>query len=62
VPLVQGEIAQPAFSSDGKWISYLQADGDGFSLSMVPSAGGTPIRVGEAGNDLDSLSRPVWAP
>jgi TolB protein len=62
VALVQGRIAQPAFSPDGKWISYLQADGDGFSLYMVPSLGGTPVHISEAGNDVDALSRPVWSP
>jgi LCP family protein required for cell wall assembly len=60
--VAQGQIAQPAFSPDGRWISYLQADGDGFSLYMVPATGGTPTRIGEAGVDIDSLSRPTWAP
>jgi TolB protein len=58
--LAQGQIAQPAFSPDGRWVSYLQADGDGFSLYMVPAGDGTPERIGEAGSDIDSLSRPVW--
>jgi LCP family protein required for cell wall assembly len=60
--LVQGQIAQPAFTPDGRWVSYLQVDGDGFSLFLVPAMGGTPMKIDEAGSDIDSLSRPVWAP
>lgn len=58
--LAQGQIAQPAFTPDGRWISYVQADGDGFSLFLVSVNGGTPVRIDEAGSDIDSLSRPMW--
>lgn len=58
--LAQGQVAQPAFTPDGSWISYLQAEGDNFILYMVPSKGGTPQRIAEAGSNLDALAHPIW--
>lgn len=60
--LASGEVAQPALTPDGRWVSFLRANGDGFSLEMVPVTGGTPVRINEVGSNMDSLSRPVWAP
>jgi LCP family protein required for cell wall assembly len=55
-----GEVAQPAFTPDGRWISYLQADGDGFSIYLEPVNGGPAIKLDEAGTGVDAISRPVW--
>jgi Tol biopolymer transport system component len=58
----RGEVAQPAFTPDGRWISYLKADNSGFSLYLAPVNGGRPIKVGQAGSNVDARTRPVWAP
>ncbi len=58
--LAGGEVAQPAIAPGKKWVSYLQADGDDFVLEMVPITGGSPVRIDEAGPNLDAISRPVW--
>jgi Tol biopolymer transport system component len=58
--VARGKIAQPAFTPDGRWVSYLQADGSGFSLYLVPVRGGQAFKVAAAGSGLDATSRPVW--
>jgi polyisoprenyl-teichoic acid--peptidoglycan teichoic acid transferase len=58
--LATGQIAEPAFTPDGKWVSFIQADGSGFSLYLERSTGGTHFHVAAAGSDIDSTSRPVW--
>lgn len=60
--VAQGRVAQPAFTPDARWVSYLQADGEGFSLDAVPSSGGAATRIDAVGSDMDSLSRPMWIP
>lgn len=60
--LATGKVAQPSFSPDGKWVSYLRADGDGFSLWIVSASGGQAFKLSQAGTGLDSLSRPIWFP
>jgi len=60
--ILSGEIAQPAFSPDGRWISYLQAEGDGFSIFMKPLRGGPPQKLDQAGTGVDAISRPIWVP
>lgn len=60
VALASGKVAQPAFSPDGRWVSYLQASGNGFALYVVSVKGGTPVQITQAGSNLDALSRPVW--
>ena len=62
VAIAGGEVGQPAFSPDGRWVSFLRANGDQFSLYIVPSRGGPAVKIGEAGDNLDATSRPVWAP
>ncbi|MGH2442572.1 MAG: LCP family protein, partial [Chloroflexota bacterium] len=60
VVVARGEVAQPAFTPHGKWISYLQVDGNGFSLYLVSTQGGRAARLSSVGSQFDSLSRPVW--
>jgi LCP family protein required for cell wall assembly len=55
-----GRVAQPSFSPDGKWVSYLKSDGSGFSLYMERASGGPSIRISEAGSSIDSTTRPIW--
>jgi LCP family protein required for cell wall assembly len=56
----QGQVAQPAFSPDGKWVSYLKSDGSGFELYLAKTSGGPGIRISEAGSSIDSTTRPIW--
>lgn len=58
--LASGEVAQPAFTPDGRWVSFLRQSGSGFSLYMVPSSGGPIRRISQVGSNLDATSRPVW--
>jgi Tol biopolymer transport system component len=60
--IASGEVAQPALTPDGRWIAFLQADGDGFSLYVERSSGGPAVKLGEAGTGVDALSRPIWVP
>jgi LCP family protein required for cell wall assembly len=60
--IASGEIAQPTFTPNGRWISYLQADGNGFDIYLMPAQGGPSMRLGEAGTGVDATSRPVWIP
>lgn len=58
--LASGEVAQPAFTPDGKWVSYVAAVGsDDFSLYLVRQGGGRAIRL-DTGAAVDAISRPVW--
>jgi len=45
---------QPAWSPDGRWIAYARSNGRG--LWVVPSTGGTPRQLVDAG------ANPVWSP
>jgi Tol biopolymer transport system component len=58
--IASGEIAQPAFTPDGRWISYLQADGDGFSIYLERSTGSASVKLDGPGNGVDAVSRPIW--
>ncbi|MBV9282233.1 MAG: LCP family protein [Chloroflexi bacterium] len=58
--IARGRVAQPAFTPDGKWISYLLADGDGFSLYLAPAGGGPSLKVGEVAGAIDARWHPVW--
>jgi len=62
VALAAGHLAQPAFTPDGRWVSYLQADGDSFDFVMVPAAGGAPQTIDSVPSSIDPRSRPVWIP
>lgn len=61
IVIAQGRVAQPAFSVDGKWVSYLRADGDHFRLYVTPATGGPSVAL-DTGGDLDARWRPVWIP
>lgn len=60
--IATGRIAQPAFTPDGRWVSYLLADGDGFSIHLERAGGGPSLTLRQAGTGVDALSRPIWAP
>lgn len=60
--LASGELAQPAFTPDGHWISYLRAEGNGFAIYLVPATGGPSVKLKQAGDNVDAISRPVWTP
>jgi LCP family protein required for cell wall assembly len=60
VVLASGRVAQPAFAPGGRWVSFLQAQGDAFSLYLAPAAGGPATEISAAGSGLDATSRPVW--
>ncbi len=55
-PMAFARGRMPAFSPDGELIAYTGHDGD---LWVVPSSGGTPIRLASADDELDG---PVWSP
>lgn len=58
--LDSGKVAQPSFSPDGRWVSYLKYTGSAFQLFVVRSTGGAPRLVPTAGSGIDATVRPVW--
>ena len=60
IALARGAVAQPAFTTDGKWVSYLQPEGDAFALYVVRATGGPSYRVSSLSNQFDARWRPVW--
>jgi len=61
--LVDIQAREPAYSPDGKMIAYVEDKGLGrgegkLGLWIIPSKGGTPHRVADAGK----ASSPVWSP
>jgi Tol biopolymer transport system component len=60
IAIDSGQVGQPAFSPDGKWVSYVKAAGSGFSLYLERASGGTPMRIDAAGSGIDATTRPVW--
>lgn len=50
---------QPAWSPDGKWISYVSWTAEGGQLWKIPSAGGTPQQLSKS---LAVYSNPAWSP
>jgi Tol biopolymer transport system component len=60
--IASGEVAQPSFTPDGKWISYLRVDGDGFDVYLEPAGGGASIKLDRIDSDLDARWRPMWLP
>ena len=60
IVLASGEVAQPSFTPDGRWVSYLRPEGDAFALYVVRSTGGPSYRVSSLSNQLDARWRPVW--
>ena len=51
---------QPAWSPDGKWITYVSwSDTSGGFLFKVPSSGGIPEKITK---DAGEYQRPVWSP
>ena len=62
VVLARGKVAQPAFTPDGQWVSYLRVQGDGFALYVAPAGGGPSIRLDQVPTDVDARWHPVWMP
>jgi Tol biopolymer transport system component len=60
IVLASGQVAQPAFTTDGRWVSYLRPEGDAFALYVVRATGGPSYRVSSLSNQLDARWRPVW--
>lgn len=60
VVLASGMVAQPAFTTDGRWVSYLRPEGDAFALYVARASGGPSYRVSSLSNQLDARWRPVW--
>jgi hypothetical protein len=60
IVLASGAVAQPAFTTDGRWVSYLRPEGDAFALYVVRATGGPSYRVSSLSNQLDARWRPVW--
>jgi LCP family protein required for cell wall assembly len=60
IVLARGEVAQPSFTPDGRWISYLRPVGDAFALYVVRATGGPSYRVSSLSNQIDARWRPVW--
>jgi len=58
--IATGHIADPAFSPDGKWVSYLRANGDGFIAEMQPVDGGSERSITGVPSDVDARWTPVW--
>lgn len=60
--LATGHVAQPSFAPNGRWISYLRTDKDGFYAYLVSSRGGPPVRLSDLSASVDARSRPLWLP
>jgi Tol biopolymer transport system component len=58
--LVTGKLAQPSFTPDGHWISFLRAEGDTFSTYAVNVSSGTLRSIGGVDSQVDARWRPVW--
>lgn len=58
--LARGDVAQPAFTPDGKWVSFLRRAGDSFQLYLEPSRGGALEKVSTVSTHVDAQSRPIW--
>lgn len=59
--LMDIQAREPAFSSDGKWIAYVEDKNfgtGGGNLWIVPAAGGIPKLIAKAGY----ATSPVWSP
>jgi Tol biopolymer transport system component len=60
--LARGQIAQPAFTPDGKWVTYLRVDGNGFDMYAIRSTGGSTYKLGQVPADIDARWHPFWMP
>jgi Tol biopolymer transport system component len=58
--LAAGKVAQPAFTPDGRWISFLQASGDSFSTEAVNVSTGLLRSIDGVDSHIDARWRPVW--
>jgi len=56
--LVEGLVSDPAWSPDGQSIAFIEQDGSGNNIYIVPSGGGEPYALT---NGLDAAA-PTWAP
>jgi Tol biopolymer transport system component len=58
--LATGKVAQPSFTADGKWVSYLRPSGDGFKLYARRIVGGPEIQIKNVPSDIDARWTPIW--
>lgn len=58
--LATGKVAQPSFTPDGRWVSYMRPEGDGFSLFVRRVSGGREVRLDAVPSDVDARWDPVW--
>lgn len=58
--LATGKLAQPSFTRDGKWVSYLRPSGDGFKLYAARTTGGPETAISNVPSDIDARWDPIW--
>lgn len=58
--LATGKVAQPSFTPNGKWVSYLRPRGDGFQLYARRLSGGTEVTINGVPSDIDARWTPIW--
>jgi Tol biopolymer transport system component len=58
--LASGKLAQPSFTADGRWISYIRPQGDGFAIYARKLSGGPEVRIDNVPPDLDARWKPIW--
>jgi LCP family protein required for cell wall assembly len=58
--LATGKLAQPSFTPDGRWVSYVRTDGDRFTLEARTVGGGPEVRVPNVPSDIDARWDPIW--
>lgn len=59
--LAGGRVGQPAFTPDGRWVTYLSMDESGnSSINIVSTKGGTPSSLSNVDSGVDVWSHPLW--
>ncbi|GAC1508890.1 MAG: hypothetical protein NVS2B16_06460 [Chloroflexota bacterium] len=58
--LARGKVGQPAFTPDGRWVSFVRAQDEGFALFVAPVSGGNALQIQDVGASVDGRWRPVW--
>lgn len=58
--IASGKVAQPSFTPDGRWVSYIRPQGDGFALFDRKLSGGPEVRLDKVPTDIDARWKPIW--